>query len=152
MKTNDTRYVFGCRRVIAHVVRRHPVFVAPDVTQQHQHEPGEVENEFLDRNRSAKGWYSAVQCGRFVRETKNALPNSRSRRKPSGVSTAMVRQNAFLGNRKSGRQPNHQPSAPIGMMNNSRLQVYPSGVGLSGRGLQNDWVNNRPQRERSWND
>src|SRR5262249_33021674 len=85
-------------------------------------------------------------------KTKNALPNSRSRRKPSGVSTAMVRQNAFLGNRKSGRQPNHQPSAPIGMMNNSRLQVYPSGVGLSGRGLQNDGVNNRPQRERSWND
>src|SRR5262249_48390860 len=73
MKTNDTRYVFGCRRVIADVVRRHPVFVAPVVTQQHQHEPGEVENEFLARNRSAKGWYSPAQCGRFVRENEKRV-------------------------------------------------------------------------------
>src|SRR5262245_58665278 len=51
--------------------------------------------------------------------------------KPNGVKTAIVRQKAFLGNCRSGRQANHQPSAPIGMMNNSRLQVYPSGVGLS---------------------
>src|SRR6476646_5696805 len=64
-------------------------------------------------------------------KTKKALPKSRSRRKPSGVSTAIVRQKAFLGNCKSGRQLNHQPSAPIGMINNSRLHVYPSGVGLS---------------------
>ena len=46
-------------------------------------------------------------------------------------SAAIVRQNAFLGNCKSGRLANHQPSAPIGMINNSRLHVYPSGVGLS---------------------
>src|SRR5213075_2740461 len=64
-------------------------------------------------------------------KTKNAFPNRRSSRKPTGVSTAIVRQNAFLGNCKSGRQANHQPSAPIGMINNSRLHVYPSGVGLS---------------------
>src|SRR4029453_3050170 len=64
-------------------------------------------------------------------KTKKALPNSRSSRKPSGVSTAIVRQNAFLGNCKSGRQLNHQPSAAIGMINNSRLHVYPSGGGLS---------------------
>src|SRR4029453_12985267 len=63
-------------------------------------------------------------------KTKNAVPKRRSSRKPSGVSTAIVRQNAFLGNCKSGRQANHQPSAAIGMMNNSRLHVYPSGVGL----------------------
>src|SRR6476619_7222209 len=63
-------------------------------------------------------------------KTKKALPKSRSSAKPSGVSTASVRQNAFLGNCKSGRRANHQPSAPIGMINNSRLHVYPNGVGL----------------------
>ena len=51
--------------------------------------------------------------------------------KPNGVSTTSVRQNAFFGNCKSGRRANHQASAPIGMINNSRLHVYPSGVGLS---------------------
>src|SRR5215470_19157825 len=64
-------------------------------------------------------------------KTKKALPNRRSRRKPSGVNTPIVRQNAFLGNCRSGLQLNHQPSAPIGMINNTRLHVYPSGVGLS---------------------
>src|SRR6516225_2637586 len=67
----------------------------------------------------------------MFRKMKKALPNSRSSRKPSGVSTEMARQNAFLGNRKSGREANHQPSAPIGLINKSRLHVYPSGVGLS---------------------
>src|SRR4029077_10535711 len=64
-------------------------------------------------------------------KTKNAFPNNKSSAKPNGVSTASVRQNAFLGNCKSGRRANHQPSAPIGMINNKRLQVYPRGVGLS---------------------
>src|SRR5947199_9455101 len=64
-------------------------------------------------------------------KTKNALPNRRSSRKPTGVSTAIVRQNAFLGNCKSGRRANHHPSAPIGMINNNRLNVYSSGDGLS---------------------
>src|SRR5438105_15941244 len=62
---------------------------------------------------------------------KKVLPKSRSSKNPTGVSTAMVRQNAFLGNCKSGRQANHHPSAAIGTMNKSRLHVYPSGVGLS---------------------
>src|SRR5207249_9337422 len=64
-------------------------------------------------------------------KTKKVFPKSRSSKKPSGVSTAMVRQNAFLGNCKSGPQENHQPSAAIGIINKSRLHVYPCGVGLS---------------------
>src|SRR6266545_7190119 len=62
---------------------------------------------------------------------KKALPKSRSSRKPSGASTAMVLQNAFLGNCRSGREANHHARAPIGTTNKSRLHVYPSGVGLS---------------------
>src|SRR4029450_12516129 len=61
---------------------------------------------------------------------KNALPKRRSRANPSGVSTAMVRQNAFRGNVRSGRQANHHARAPIGIMNSARLHVYPSGVGF----------------------
>src|SRR5437773_6111453 len=62
---------------------------------------------------------------------KKVLPKSRSSKNPTGVSTAMVRQNAFLGNCKSGRQADHHPSAAFGIINKSRLHVYPSGVGLS---------------------
>jgi hypothetical protein len=73
MKTDDPRYVFGRRRVIAHVVRRHPVFIAPNVTQQHQHEPGEIENEFLDGNRSAHRGYFPTESGRFIRENEKGV-------------------------------------------------------------------------------
>src|SRR5437667_5588617 len=62
---------------------------------------------------------------------KKAFPRKRSSKNPSGVSRAIVLQNAFLGNLRSGRQANHHASAPIGTMNKSRLQVYPNGVGLS---------------------
>src|SRR6266498_573444 len=64
-------------------------------------------------------------------KVKNALPKRRSKANPSGVSTAIVRQNAFRGNFRSGRQANHHARAPMGTMNSARLHVYPSGVGLS---------------------
>src|SRR5262249_42884447 len=35
MKTDDARYAFSRHRVIGHVVCRHPIFIAPDITQQH---------------------------------------------------------------------------------------------------------------------
>ena len=73
MKTDDPRYVFGRRRVIGHVVRPHPVFIAPNVTQQHQHEPGEVENEFFNRNRSAHRGYFPAECGGFVRKNEKSI-------------------------------------------------------------------------------
>src|SRR5207247_5647268 len=62
---------------------------------------------------------------------KKVLPKSRSSKKPSGASTAMVLQNAFLGKTRSGRQANYHPSPPIGTTNKSRLQLYPSVVGFS---------------------
>src|SRR6266513_3323358 len=64
-------------------------------------------------------------------KVKNALPKRKSSAKPSGVSTPIVRQNALRGNLRSGRQANHHARAAIGTTNNPRLQVYPSGVGLS---------------------
>ena len=64
---------FGRRRVIGHVVRTHPVFIAPNVTQQHQHEPGEVENEFFDWNRSADRGYFPAESGRFIRENEKRV-------------------------------------------------------------------------------
>src|SRR5258705_5370770 len=73
MKTDDPRYVFGRRRVIAHVVRPHPIFIAPNVTQHHQHEPGEVENEFFNRNRSAHRGYFPTESGQFVRKNEESV-------------------------------------------------------------------------------
>src|SRR6266480_5374205 len=67
---------------------------------------------------------------------KKVFPKSRSSKKPRGVSTTMVRQNAFLGNCRSGRQANHHPSAAIGIINKSKLHVYPSGGGLSELGCK----------------
>src|SRR4029077_5848680 len=89
---------------------------------------------------------------------KNALPKRTSSAKPSGASTAIVLQNALRGNLRSGRQANHHARTPMGIMNSARLQVYPSGVGLSEVAckmagcttLRNDmggWVNDRSQ----WN-
>src|SRR5262249_50573208 len=72
-KTDDSRDVLARCRVIAHVVRRHPVFIAPNVTQQHQHEPGEIENEFFNRNRSAHGRYFPTESGRFVWENEESV-------------------------------------------------------------------------------
>src|SRR4030095_11190785 len=73
MKTDDPRYTFGRVRVIRRVVRRHPVFIAPNVTQQHQHEPREVENELFDGNRPAHRSYLPTECGRFVRENEKRV-------------------------------------------------------------------------------
>src|SRR5215475_1353263 len=73
MKTDDPWDISGGRRVIAHVVRRHPVFIAPNVTQQHEHEPGEVENEFFDWNCSAQGRYFPTESGRFIWENEESV-------------------------------------------------------------------------------
>src|SRR5438094_10155994 len=62
---------------------------------------------------------------------KKALPKRRSSAKQSGASTAIVLQNAFRGNLRLGRQPNHHARTTMGIMNSARLHVYPSGVGLS---------------------
>src|SRR6266511_4203105 len=131
MKTDNARYAFRGSRIVGDVVSRHPIFIAPDITQQHEHEAGEIEDEFLDWNCSTHCRYLPTECRRLVWENEKALPKSRSSTKPSGVSTAIVLQNAFLGNCKAGRQANHHPSAAMGITNKSRLQVYPSGVGLS---------------------
>jgi hypothetical protein len=73
MKTDDSRDAFGGYRVIGHVVRRQPIFIAPNVTQQHQHEPGEIENEFFNRNRSAHGGYFPTESRRFVWENEESV-------------------------------------------------------------------------------
>ncbi len=53
MKSNDARYVPSRFLVVRDIVSGHPVFVAPDVTQQDEHEACQVENEFLYWNCSA---------------------------------------------------------------------------------------------------
>src|SRR5207253_10541070 len=53
MKSNDARYITGRFIVVRDVVSCHPIFVAPDVTQQNEHEACQIKNEFLDWNCSA---------------------------------------------------------------------------------------------------
>src|SRR5262245_48538985 len=69
----SARYVFGRCHVIAHVVRGHPVFIAPNITQEHQHEPGDVEDEFFNWNRSAHRGYFPTECGRFIWEDEESV-------------------------------------------------------------------------------
>src|SRR5437660_9716630 len=73
MKTDDPRYAFGCCLVVRNVVGSHPIFIAPDVTQQHEHEAGEVEDEFLDRNRPAQRGNLATECSCFVWEGEESV-------------------------------------------------------------------------------
>src|SRR5438445_6155264 len=73
MKTDDARYAFGRRRVVGDVVGRHPIFIAPNITEQHEHEASQIENEFLDWNCSAYGRDAAAECGRLVRENEESV-------------------------------------------------------------------------------
>src|SRR5206468_1997101 len=82
MKTDDARYAFGRRRVVGDVVGRHPIFIAPNITQQHQHEAGEIEDEFLDWNCSAYGRDVAAECGRLVRENEEGVAKEQIQQKP----------------------------------------------------------------------
>src|SRR6185437_13451181 len=66
MKTNDARYILGCFPVVRDVVSGHPIFVAPDVTQQNKHEACEIKNEFFDWNRPAQCRNFAAKSGRVV--------------------------------------------------------------------------------------
>src|SRR5206468_5840068 len=73
MKTDDAGYAFGRRRVIGDVVGCHPIFIAPDITQQHQHEAGEIEDEFLDWNRTTCCGYFATERRRFIWENEESV-------------------------------------------------------------------------------
>src|SRR5215471_18407684 len=66
MKTNDARYILRRLLVVRDVVSSHPIFVAPDITQQDEHEACQIKNEFLNWNRSAHRRDVAAECGRLV--------------------------------------------------------------------------------------
>src|SRR6266508_1483735 len=55
MKTHNARHSLGRSFIIRHVISRHPVFVAPDVTQKHEHKTGQIEDELFHR-------YGAAAC------------------------------------------------------------------------------------------
>src|SRR5206468_7525912 len=73
MKTDDAGYAFGRRCVVGDVIGRHPIFIAPDITQQHQHEAGEIEDEFLDWNCSTHCRYLPTECRRLVWENEKGI-------------------------------------------------------------------------------
>src|SRR5439155_8434386 len=73
VKTDDTRYAFGGSRIVGDVVSRHPIFIAPDITQQHEHEAGEIKDEFLDWNCSTHCRYLPTECRRLVWENEKGI-------------------------------------------------------------------------------
>src|SRR5437667_7436649 len=81
MKTDDPRYAFGCCLVVRNVVGGHPIFIAPDVTQQHEHEAGQIENEFLDWNSSACRRDVPAECGRPIWENEEGVAKEQIQQK-----------------------------------------------------------------------
>src|SRR5262249_26677616 len=73
MKADDARYASRCCCVVGNIVRRHPIFIAPDIAQQHQHEASEIEDEFLDWNCSTKCGYLAAECCCFVWKNEESI-------------------------------------------------------------------------------
>jgi hypothetical protein len=68
MKTHDARHSPGRGLIIRDVVRRHPVFVAPDITQEHEHETRQIKDElFYWYRAAARRDVDAESCG-FVWE------------------------------------------------------------------------------------
>jgi hypothetical protein len=68
-----------------------------------------------------------------------------------GSEHPIVRQNAFRGNLRSGRQANHHASAPIGTTNNPRPRCIRAASDYPRGGLQNCRMNNRSQCNGSGN-
>src|SRR5262249_37150193 len=129
-----------------------PIFIAPDVTQQYQHEPGEVENEFFNRNRSAHRGYFPTNSCQLVWENKKGVAKKQveqktewrqhSDRSPEGFSRKLQIGSASKPPAQRADGEDKQERAP--RVSEQRRVIR--------RDLQNDGVNNRPQRERSWND
>src|SRR4029450_1304028 len=82
MKTHDARHSFRRSFIIWNVVSCHPVFVAPDVTQEHEHETGQIEDELFDR-------YGAAARGKI-----NAERRRRVWEREEGVAEKQVEEKA----------------------------------------------------------
>src|SRR3989442_13222377 len=81
MKMYHARHPFGRSFIIRHVVSRHPVFVAPDITQEHEHETGEIEDELFYRHRAAaRGDVNAERGGARCGAKAKASPRPGSRK------------------------------------------------------------------------
>src|SRR5256885_16633051 len=88
MKMYHARHPFGRSFIIRHVVSRHPVFVAPDITQEHEHETGEIEDELFYRYRAAaRGDVNAESGGLVWGDEKKGTEehnDEKNERRPEG--------------------------------------------------------------------
>src|SRR5439155_10609760 len=151
MKTDDARYAFGRRRVVGDVIGRHPIFIAPDITQQHQHEAGEIEDEFLDGNRSTQGGNIATERRCFIWENEESVAKEQIQQEPDWREHSDGSPKCFpwkLQVRAADKPPperrdrhNEQKQAPCISKRRRIIRC----------GLQNCWVNDGAQCNRSWN-
>jgi hypothetical protein len=151
MKTDDARYALGRGLVVGHVVCRYPIFIAPNVTQQHQHEAGEIEDEFLDWNRSTHGGYLATERGRFIWENEESVAKEQVEHETEWREHRDGSPKCF--SRKLQIGPAGKP--PSQRRDRNYKQEQAPCISERGRiirgGLQNDWVNDGAQCDRSRN-
>ena len=151
METDDAWYGFGSRRVVGNIVRSHPIFIAPDVTQQDQHETGQVEDEFFDWNGPAHGRYLATQDCCLVSENKKGVAKEHIQQEPDW------REHSDGSPKCFSRKPQIGPAGKPPPERRDRHNEQEQAPCISKRrriircGLQNCWVNDGAQCNRSWN-
>jgi hypothetical protein len=151
MKTDDARYAFGCGRVVGDIVGAHPIFIAPNVTQQHEHEAGEIEDEFLDWNRSTRRGYLAAERSCFIWKNEESVAKEQIEQETDWREHCDGSPECF--SRKLQIGPAGKP--PPERRNRNNEQEQAPCISERGRiirsGLQNDRVNDSAQCNRSRN-
>src|SRR5437660_6863792 len=151
METDDARYRFASRPVVGNIVSPHPIFVTPDITQQREHEASEVEDELLDWNGPAHCGYFATEGCCLVSENKKGVAKEQIQQEPDWREHSDGSPKCFpwkLQVRAAGKPPperrdrhNEQEQAPC-ISKRRRIIRF---------GLQNCWVNDGAQCNRSRN-
>src|SRR5882724_4767433 len=73
MKMHDALHSFGRGLIIRNVVSRDPVFVTPDVAQEHEHETGQIKDELFYRYRAAARGDVNAKSGGMVWENEKGV-------------------------------------------------------------------------------
>src|SRR5438445_13732828 len=151
MKADDERYAICRRNEYVYDKVSNTILIAPDITQQHQHEAGEIEDEFLDGNRSTQGGNIATERRRFIWENEESVAKEQIQQEPDWREHSDGSPKCFpwkLQVRAAGKPPperrdrhNEQKQAPCISKRRRIIRC----------GLRNCWVNDGAQCNRSRN-
>src|SRR5437016_4363169 len=151
MKTDDAGYAFGRRRVVGDIIGRHPIFIAPDITQQHQHEAGEIEDEFLDWNSSTHCGYFATERRRFIWENEESVAKEQVEHETEWREHRDRSPRGFSRKLQIGTARKPPPERRDGNDRQEQAPCISERRRIIRSGLQNDRVNDGAQCDRSRN-